>query len=286
MASQSEVTFNATGGTTYYIQVDGYDGSATGSITLNVADVPPANDDFANAEVIDASALPATVSGTSVGATGETGEPGGQGALNTVWWQVTPAADGTLIVDTSGSDFDTYLSVFTGSPVDNLALVAENDDGGVGLTSAVTISATGGTTYYIQVDGFSTATGNITLNVADPSLPANDDFANAEVIDTSALPATVSGTSVGATGETGEPVSSGTLNTVWWQVTPAADATLRIDTFGSNFDTALSVFTGAPVNNLTLVDTNDDADSGGRQSEVTFSATGGTTYYIQVDGYE
>ena len=225
-------------------------------LTAASALAQPANDDFANAVVIDPATLPATVNGTNVDATGETGDPsGGTGsAVNTVWWEVTPAADGALNVDTFGSDFDTYLAVFTGSSLSTLNSVAQNDDvdaGGV-LESEVTFTATSGTTYYIQVDGNGAATGSITLNVAYVP-PANDDFANAVVIDATALPATVSGTNVGATGETGETAAEARSTPCGGRSRPQQTAILDVNTSGSDFDTYLSVFTGASVDNLALV---------------------------------
>jgi hypothetical protein len=65
-------------------------------------------------------------------------------------------------VDTSGSDFDTVLSVFEegtpgASPFDILVLpaIAQNDDcTGVGLQSCVTFTALAGVVYSIVVDGF------------------------------------------------------------------------------------------------------------------------------------
>ena len=284
---QSQVTFTATASTTYYIQVDGY-AADTGAITLNTdftpPPPPPPNDDFANAAVLDPSTLPSTTTGTNADASGETGETGGDGALNTVWWRITPAADGDLTVDTFGSGFDTVLSIFTGTSVDNLTLVADDDDSGGGVQSEVTFAATASTTYYIQVDGFGPLTGAITLNASFvPAPPPNDAFADATAIDPATLPATVIGTNVAATGESSEPGGNGALNTVWWRITPAADGALTVDTFGSGFDTVLSIFTGTSVDDLTALTANDNA-GGGSQSEVTFAAAASTTYYIQVDG--
>src|SRR4029450_3657004 len=98
------------------------------------------------------------------------------------------------------------------------------------------------------------------------------------------------GTNVDATGETGEPdhagVSvdgSGNLNSVWWVWTAPSNGGVTIDTFGSDFDTTLGVYTGTAVNLLTEKASNDD--SGGLQSQVVFTAQSGTTYYIAVDGF-
>ena len=70
---------------------------------------------------------------------------------------------------------------------------------------------------------------------------------------------------------------------VWLSWTAPASGTVTIDTFGSNFDTLLGVYTGPSVNMLLVVAGNDN--TGGPQSEVTFTATAGTTYLIAVDGF-
>ena len=86
--------------------------------------------------------------------------------INSVWWSWTAPITGTVNINTIGSNFDTWLSVFTGSDLPNLTLVAANDDGGGNLTSLITQSVTAGTTYKIAVDGYSSATGQINLNIA------------------------------------------------------------------------------------------------------------------------
>ncbi len=84
----------------------------------------------------------------------------------------------------------------------------------------------------------------------------------------------------------------------WWKITAdvaVSNRTFTVDTFGSNFDTLLTVFSGnclistnngVPVANasaLVNVGSNDNADLT-PQSKLTFKTTGGQTYYIQVTG--
>ena len=74
------------------------------------------------------------------------------------WVQVTLA----------GSNFDTTLGVYTGTSLDALQIVAENDDenynAGVS-TSVVTFNAVAGTTYQIQVNGYRGDSGDISLKI-------------------------------------------------------------------------------------------------------------------------
>ena len=68
---------------------------------------------------------------------------------------------------------------------------------------------------------------------------------------------------------------------VWWVWSPTAGSVVTINTFGSNFDTMLSVF--GPDNQLVE---NDDANLSTSQSSVTFLAQVGDTYRIDVQGYD
>ncbi|WRH68663.1 MAG: S8 family serine peptidase [Planktothrix sp. GU0601_MAG3] len=126
----------------------------------------PSNDHFVNRILLYN--LPVSTTGSNVGATGETGEPLQSETINSVWWSWTAPSSGTFTIDTKNSNFDTYLSVFTGSAVNNLSLIDSNDDGGGSYTSLISLNATAGKTYQIAVDGFQAATGSIQLNIAAP----------------------------------------------------------------------------------------------------------------------
>ena len=115
-------------------------------------------------------------------------------------------------------------------------------------------------------------------------VPANDLFANAE-----ALPGTswaITGTNVRATGETGEPDHAGIsapLASVWYQWTAPSSGTFSLNTFGSDYDTTLAVYTGSNVGSLIAQASNDD--TGGVQSSVSVLVSTGATYRIAVDGW-
>ncbi len=288
----SRVAFAITTGTTYQIRVDGYHGD-TGTINLHLHRVlPPANDDFANAIVL--SGLTASRTGdTNEAATLEAGEPiaiGGVPAGASVWYAWTAADNGQLKIDTSTSDFDTLLGVYTGSAVGSLTEVASNDNGKDGYTSSVTLAVTNGTTYQIRVDGWSGFTGTINLHLREllsGPPPANDDFADAVVL--SGQNTSRSGdTNVNATLEVGagEPTTVAGAPagaSVWYRWTAPLAGTVTINTGTSNFDTLLAVYTGDAVGSLSAVASSDDA--GGLTSSVTFFATASTVYRIRVDGF-
>jgi Ca2+-binding RTX toxin-like protein len=115
-----------------------------------------------------------------------------------VWWTWTAPTTGNYTFDTLNSNFDTWLSVYTGSALNSLSLIDFNDDviPGSDLTSQVSLNATAGETYQIAVDGWSSYTGQINLNIAPtPSGSAGagnlPETANADSIN--GLPDTIPG---------------------------------------------------------------------------------------------
>ncbi|MFL6283039.1 MAG: NF038122 family metalloprotease, partial [Pyrinomonadaceae bacterium] len=125
----------------------------------------PTNDNFSGAITIQGSA--GSVSGTNQNATKETGEPdhadtGGA----SVWYFWTAPATGNVTFDTVGSNYDTTLAAYTGSAVNALTKLAENDDIVLAqnIQSRISFNAAGGVTYRIAIDGFDGSTGNFVLN--------------------------------------------------------------------------------------------------------------------------
>jgi subtilisin family serine protease len=124
------------------------------------------NDAFASATSVAGSV--AHLGGSNQGATKETGEPnhGGNSGGSSVWWKWAAPANGTALVDTRGSNFDTVLGIYTGNSVNSLTVVAANDDeDATRHTSAAAFPVGIGTTYWIAVDGWGGDTGAISLNL-------------------------------------------------------------------------------------------------------------------------
>jgi hypothetical protein len=85
--------------------------------------------------------------------------------------------DGTLVVDTRLSGFDTLLGAYTGTQVNALTTLAVNDDSGGGTWSSVTITVVAGNSYFFAIDGYSNRKGSTTLNwqftvAPDPTAPS------------------------------------------------------------------------------------------------------------------
>jgi len=136
--------------------------------------VPPTNDDIINATQVTSLPFTDMVDTTEASTAGD--DPDCVGAGPTVWYVYSPATDQNLLADTFGSDYDTTLSAYTGSPGD-LEQIACNDDAGDDLQSAILISAESGITYYFMVGAFASGPGGaLVFNVDETELqPAQMD---------------------------------------------------------------------------------------------------------------
>jgi subtilisin family serine protease len=255
--------------------------------------VIPANDAFANAIVIPPTVTQASFAGSNIGASLETGEPHHvrDTSGRSVWWQWRASSSGTVTIDSAGSGFDTVLVVYEGATsASSLGTrIAQSDNvSATDKTSSVTYSALAGRTYHIVVAGKTTADEcTVSLNISRP--PANDKFTRAREVTVSATQeAGVGGSNVGATKEVGEPDHNGGADhrsTVWFRFTAPVSGPITIDTEGSPLaDTVLAVYTGAAVDALTAVASDDDGGSG-LWSRATFDMVAGTSYNVVVSGF-
>jgi subtilisin family serine protease len=87
---------------------------------------------------------------------------------NTVWYAYTPTYNQVINASTSGSNYDTVLGVFTGSPGSFTSVICNDDSAGTGSVSAVSFNASAGTTYYFVAAAWG---GSNTLNAV--GAPAN-----------------------------------------------------------------------------------------------------------------
>ncbi len=137
-----------------------------GTIGASIAYAAPSNDTFSGATPILSVPYQYNVDTTTATTAGETGEQGIPTPCNpsvpednhslylghkTVWYQYTPTTSGTISMDTLGTNYDTYIAVWTGTALNNLALVACDDETYNDQTSLLVFSATEGVNYYIQI---------------------------------------------------------------------------------------------------------------------------------------
>ena len=219
-----------------------------------------------------------TINSTTVGATVDAVATCGT-TLNTapgIWYTfVGNGSSNTLTM--CGSAYDTKIGVFSGTCA-ALTCVTGNDDF-CGFSSQVTFNTVSGTTYFVLVTGFSTASGTFTLTRTCVA-PAND-------LCTGAIPITCTQTITGSTiGANSDAVATcgTTLNSApgVWYTFPGDGFSTTLSLCGSSFDTKIGLFSGT-CGALVCVTGNDDFC--GFQSEVSFTSVVGTNYFVLVTGF-
>jgi Concanavalin A-like lectin/glucanases superfamily/Calx-beta domain/Right handed beta helix region/Domain of unknown function DUF11/Domain of unknown function (DUF4214) len=185
-----DATNPAAGHATFIIssnQTDANVSDNSGQITVPLGKLPkPGNDDIANAQVLPSVDNGPTdgIPGNNFGATRQSDlningihmlEPmhAGQFGDSSVWYQWTAPSDGGTDFFTTTSKFNTLLGVYT---FDDgfFNEVISNDDAAPGVTwSKVHFDAVANKTYYIAVDGYLGAAGDLSLDwIHTPVQPA------------------------------------------------------------------------------------------------------------------
>jgi hypothetical protein len=172
--------------------------------------------------------------------------------------------------------------VLTATGVPTGATFVDNGDNTGTFDWTPTSSQAGSFFVTFQGDNLSGNTGLAVTNITViPPPPPNDDFNNATVL--TAIPSTVTQDVTNATVAPDDPFCITRRQTVWFAFTPTQNIRLEANTFGSNYDTTLSVYTGTR-GALRQIACNDDSN-GTLQSRVRFDAVAGTTYFFMVSSF-
>jgi hypothetical protein len=131
----------------------------------------PANDAIANASELG---YPDSAVSSTLEATVGPEDGNGCGGGPSIWYRFT-GLGAEIQANTYGSDFDSYLTVFSG-PADALSFIGCNDDTS-GLQSAVTFFAESGVSYYLMVNGCCGSSGNVVISTAVPPIPFSFELA-------------------------------------------------------------------------------------------------------------
>ena len=238
-----------------------------------------ANNDYANATVLNGNAFVSTVDVTGNNKQAGESNHGGAAGGRSAWWAWTPTITGVYQIDTAGSTVaDTLLDVFTttaGIPTTAALLIQNNDLDATVKSSSCRIRAVAGTTYKIALDTVSAVQGLVTLNIAPASgVPANDDIASAEPL-SGIGPISYTASNVGSSVSATDPIlhyERGHQPTSWFSYTPANNRIAR--------------FTVAVAAGSTIVPELGVYNSGGTRLGGPFpvSMTAGNTYFIAVAG--
>ena len=248
---------------------------------------PPANDEFLTATVIHPAALPFNDTVDNTEATKEPGEPERcitSPVERTIWYSFTPDASALYQADTFGSNFSSFVEVYasSGPGFEGLSPIACDFFG-----NPATFTAQAGTTYYFQAGAFPFGGGGSELHFRLQQVPPppNDQFVNAAVIDPSSLPFSDSQSARAATRETDEPVASCNVfgapqNSWWYAFTPTATRSYTVTSSSGGLPT-VAVYSGGSIGSLS----EQACRSVGGTSNVSFAATQGVTYFIQVGDF-
>ncbi len=286
-ASQSEVLAQLVEGRQYFVQA-GSRGALGGSLSLNVSTASlclPPNDHVGNASTLVSGGFDTQCTG---GAGVEAGENLPCGIGSTVWYRYDATADGVLEVNVN-ADFNTVLAAYEGmvSPPGVLGYIACNDDVQPGdSSSGVAIGVQAGRSYYFQVGGLGGATGELSIYASlRPGCvePQNQQAAARVALGNEYnLVCTID-----ATLQAGESQPCGAIGaSLWYRITPNISGTMNVAVEYATFDTVLAAYQGlpAPGGGGPLLTCNDNGGAFAGASAISFNATAGVQYYLQVGG--
>ena len=284
---QSQITFAATAGNKYLIEVGGHgDNKGSGVISISSDFVP--KDGLLNDECINAIPIGNV---TNLAFNTDRAQFDGKGYCMispNIWYCYTAPNTGAVTVSLCGSEFDTKLGVYNGCGCNPQpgSLIGCNDDL-CSRQSELTFNATAGNKYLIEIGGWTGADhGPGILNIRSQGSPppppsgSNDNCQNAKPI------GNVSGMAFNTSNATFDgPSHCMTSPNIWYIYTATCTGEATVSLCGSGYDTKLAVYNGGGCNpsQSRLIECNDD--SCGWQSEVTFDATAGQQYLIEVGGF-
>ena len=267
--------FRAVAGATYYFTVVGDPGNMNGFTIGRNFIAGPANDDFAQAEVLTSAST--SITGSLAAATRESGEPAvncSTSLAGTVWYHWTPDRNGLAFIAAATSGF--CLEVWRGNSLGSLTAVNTAPAFfGAGHAFPVVASAT----YYFAVAGDPANLNAFTFGRSFIAAPANDNFADAEVL--ASATSNITGAVAAATRESGEPsvnCPSSAGGSVWYRWTADRYGQAFVQDAPANF--CVEVWQGNSLGALAAVATTSFGFGGGR----TFPAVAGATYYFAVAG--
>jgi hypothetical protein len=275
-------------------------GNWYGGITCDPNPCPPPapdNDDCENAEPVNAP-YPQTVCGSTIGATVDC-----PGVLdwNAVWYAIeAPYAENHIFLDYCLTDIDiATVGIVVYDEPTNPPDACPDDCEAYIIADAYSFVDCPNDTTNPQIEWFTLpgpAVYYLPVYVVDynddpmdfcieitvsppPAPPVNDDCANAIAI------GDVDHLAFDTTWATFD--GSGTCMTgpnIWYCYTATCDGTVTANLCGSEYDTKLAVYDGCTCDPMgTEIDCNDDWC--GLQSQVTFTATAGSEYLIEVGGW-
>jgi len=216
---------------------------------------------------------------------------GQTGIQNDVWFTWTATSSAWVKVNFCGTaNHDTKVAVYTGSTCPTTAPEVCDDDGCGALngSSRAPFFATAGQAYVIQLGAFPTAavpTGTGTFTI-DPFAPGAGDDCAAPVVLTGAGPWIWDdlNTTTGTQGQMDPSCNSEQITyDSWYTWTSSCNSTVTASLcIAPGNDTKMAVYAGAGCPTSPALACDDDFCGAGNTSQVTFTATAGGVYSIQI----
>jgi murein DD-endopeptidase MepM/ murein hydrolase activator NlpD len=179
---------------------------------------------------------------------------------NSVWYHIPTALAGNYVIDTNTSDYDTILSVWTGSRGALTEVACDDDYYGQGGASHVEISASSGVDYYILVGAWQThPAGNLNISITRPTVEGTVTFTPTMTATGTLTPTpestatfTVTATNTATALPSETPTATAVpVNTATFTATATNTATALT----SETPTATATATAVPVNTATFTPT-------------------------------
>ncbi|WP_437734843.1 MXAN_6577-like cysteine-rich protein [Sorangium sp. So ce1335] len=161
---QSRLAVPLVAGQTVVVVVDGSGAAASGAFHLNVTRF--VGDATCDNPIDLGSTVPQTQTGPTLLQPNSAAPGCAASSGNDRVYRFTAPADGTYVIDTASSTFDTILHVHDGASCTDPELACNDNTGGV--TSRVSVTLTAGQVITIVADSKPSSAGNLTLRIARP----------------------------------------------------------------------------------------------------------------------
>lgn len=251
----SLITYMPTATGTYYLSAQAFN-ELTGNFSLTATSSVPAADTIL--------ATTSTTSEVTVGGAAATDTINTAGDAD--WWSVSLTAGTNYQFSLDGVGLsDPYLRLMDATGFQ----VATNDDGGAGLNSLITYTATNTGTYYLSAQGYAD-------NIGTYSLTAVSRGATADI---------VGGLSTASTITVGGAAGTSTIGVAgdqdWWSVALTAGTNYRFQLDGAGLADPLLRLLDSAGNQIDI----DDDSGAGWNALITYTPSSSGTYYLSAEGY-
>lgn len=276
--SDDSFAYDVSSGSTYYVQVDPYN-AAESSYSLSVSLAASQNDFVNGASVGDAGDAANTAASLALNSSGQgsvSGAVGYSADSDDYFRLVAPwSANATITLSGLSADLDLRLYDSAGAQLGSSAAGGTSSD-------SITYALTSGTTYFVRVDPYTSASSNYALSVSLEAPEGADDSVNGTSIgdagnsrtsaDSVSLDSQGDAVVTGSAGFSGDSDDYYRIDAPW-----GGSATFSLTGLSEDLDLRLYNSSGSQLASSTRGSTTSDS--------ITYTLSNGGTYYLRVDPY-